>query len=477
MAVSIASLPERLPDTGAIDTAGSTIGNAGAMASSHASDGVSSWSGLSAHYDSPDAATALNAVNMVQVFADEASTCAVAIELALRDFADAVEELRAEYDTVKELAAAHNAVDTSVTDFDLAAHHTAAGSLQERIDTVASSYDTASSTCADAIRAANTGKLFEVDSGGDPVWLLTYLTKRSVEGYTTKGKTTFFTYDFSNPQIVKPSALDRLPIPPGLTHRIDDWVEAGNRAIDDNYRRLLPDVTKNQFVSRTGAFDPFANPHFTALMASPSFRRFLGSDGKVKNPTLRRLMERHHLSVKDGTIKVGYAATDGTTRGGTKVPDWAGAGGTALKHINRGSNALGFASKSSARYDELRTEHPDWSQEQLLAEAAADGALEQAGEMVGEEIGAKVGTHVGRTAGAAVGQALIPIPGVGAAVGAVAGGFLGNMAGGFIGGKIGGAVGGWIGDNFDVTEVAKDVGKGIGEAADKVGDFIGGLFG
>ncbi|MEV4902140.1 hypothetical protein AB0K08_12440 [Citricoccus sp. NPDC055426] len=474
MTVTIAGLPEKLPNTGDIDAAAGDIKTAGTNAASYAEDGVTSWSGLSAHYSTPDAETALNAVNMVQVYADEASTCATSVKTALGNFADAIEALRSEYNLVKQLAGTHNAVDTTVADFDYAAHATERNNLQKRINDVATDYDDASKTCADAIRAANTGKLFELTDGGLPVAVATFVTKTALEGYTTKGSTKYFTYNFSAPRIVRPAVLDKLPIPPKFVDRIDTWAEAGNNAINQKHRQLLPDFSKRQFAERTGGFDPVKNPHFTALMASPAFRRLLGTDGKAKNPSLRRLVDRHHLSVKNGTVTVGYAATDGKTKGTPKAPKWAK---NTLRGMNAAGHVAGFASATSAQYEELRQKHPDWSEAQLKSEAVADGVTTQVATAVGEEVGAKVGTQVGRYAGAAIGQALIPIPGVGAAIGGIAGGFVGNFVGGWVGGKVGGAIGDWVADNTDFTETAKDVGESIGKAAGKAKDFIGGLFG
>ncbi|MGO1885474.1 MAG: hypothetical protein ACTH3G_08965 [Citricoccus sp.] len=473
MAVTIAGLPEKLPNTGNIDAAAADIKTAGTNAATYAEDGVTSWAGLSAHYSSPDAETALNAVNMVQVYADEASTCATSVKTALGTFADAIEALRAEYNLVKQLAGTHNAVDTTVMDFDYAAHTTERDNLQKRINDVSTAYDDASKTCADAIRSANTGKLFELTDGGLPVALATYVTKTALEGYTTKGNTKYFTYNFSAPKIVKPAVLDKLPIPPKFVDRIDEWTETGNSKINQMHRQLLPDFTKNQFVNRVSGYDG-DNRRLTALLASPMFKKMLGTDGKAKNPSLRRLLERHHLSVKNGKVTVGVAATDGKSKGTPKAPKWAK---NTLRGVNAGSHVIGFASATSKQYEELRQKHPDWSEEQLKTEAVADGATTQIATAVGEEVGAKVGTQVGRYAGAALGQAIIPIPGVGAAIGGIAGGFVGNFVGGWVGGKIGGAVGDWVADNVDVTEVAKDVGESLGKAADKAKDFVGGLFG
>lgn len=474
MSVSIADLPDKLPDTESIKDAAGDIGTAGTHAATYADDGVTSWAGLEAHYSAPESEQALSSVQIVKVYADEASTCSESIKTALETYAEAISGIEAEYKAVKEEAATHNAVDTSVEDFDKSKHNSAATALQGRIDAVATTYDESSKTCADSIRKANTGKLFEVNSGGEPAWIATYLTSKALEGYTTKGHTKYFTYTFSNPKIVKPEVLDKLPIPPRFSRRLDDWVEAGNNAINKAHRKLLPDITKNQFVKNASSFDPATNPRFTALMASPGFRKLLGTDGKTKNPSLRRLLERHHLSVKDGKITVGYAATDGKTKGTPKVPGWVG---KTLKGVNIGSNVLGYADKTSKQYEELRTQHPDWSQEQLMAEAAVDGAIEQGGEMVGEAVGGKVGQVVGRAGGAALGQVLIPIPGVGAAVGGVVGGFLGEMAGSWLGGKAGGWLGGVVADNLDVTEGLKDMGGAVSEGVDKAKDFVGGLFG
>lgn len=474
MTVSIEKLPAKLPSTDDIDAAGEDIKSAGEKAAEYAQDGCTSWSALSAHYESPDAETALNSVNIVKAYGDEASTCAQAINTALETFSEAITGLKTEYDTVKRLAVTHNAIDTSVEDFDDAAHDAAEEELQGRIDAVATSYDEASKACADAVRDANTGKLFELNDGGLPVAIATWVTKTALEGYTTKGNTKYFTYTFSNPKIVRPEILGKLPIPPKFLDRIDDWVETGNNAIDQRYRTLLPDFTKRKFVERTAGFDVTANPQFTALMASPAFQKLLGTDGKVKNPTLRRMLDRHHISVKNGKITMGYAATDGSVKGTPKFPKWAK---NTMTGLNVTGHIVGFGSAYSQQYQELAQKHPDWSEAQLQAEAIADGATTQVATAVGEEVGAKVGTQVGRYAGAALGQAIIPIPGVGAAVGGIVGGFVGNFVGGWVGGKIGGAVGDFLADKVDVTEIAKDVGGAVKDGFNKAKDFVGGLFG
>ncbi|MEU3847963.1 MULTISPECIES: hypothetical protein [Micrococcus] len=474
MTVYLEGLPAKLPTTENIRTAAANISTAGKDAVTYAEDGAASWAGLSAVYTSPDDELVSTAPQIVKTYAEEAETCSTSIKDALDAFAETIDGLKAEYDAVKAEAATHNAVDTSVEDFDWDAHGRERSALQGRIDAVATTYDEASKTCADAISAANTGKLFEIGDGGLPVGLASFVTTKALEGYSTKGNATYFTYEFANPRIVRPSVLDRLPIPPGLVNRLDEWVESGNRWIDEKHRRLLPDVTKNRFVTETAGFDPFANPRFTALMASPTFRKLLGARGANSNASFRRLLERHHISVKDGTITVGYAATLGDRKGKPKVPGWAK---NTLRGINVGGHALGFASATSEQYEELRTKYPDWSEEQLMAEAVADGATTQFATALGEEVGSKVGTAIGRAGGAALGQALIPIPGVGAAVGGVVGGFVGNFVGGAVGGWVGGKVGGWIADNTNFTEAAKDIGGAVSGAASKAKDFIGGLFG
>jgi hypothetical protein len=467
VAVSTAALPARLPDTAEVRSAASGIGTLGSEVAQHANDGKTSWQDLGDFYDSPDASVALEAVNIVTTLADEAQSCAQKIKSALEDLATAIDDLQTEYDAVKTAAATHNAVDTTVEDFDWPVHRDEQSALQGRIDTVASDYDTACRACAQAIDAANTGAYQVGDSPDAPkepweVQLARYTVDEAIDGYTTKNGLAYFSLSVDAPRSVSADVLNHLPVAPGFVDRVDDWLD---RKVNSPVGMANADLTKNRSVER--------------------IMRWVEQTGDLDRGArheLRQELQRHHLSIKDGKITVGLALEEGVHKGATPDPDaprpqW-------LKNADRAGIAIGGAftvagiavtyagqsAKNSAR-------HPHWSDEQVLAETIADTATVEAASTVGSEIGSKVGQAagqtVGRVAGAAIGQALIPIPGVGAAVGAVAG----NFIGGFAGNLIGGAVGGWLGGLAGEAIAENTTVTGDGGLLDKAGDFLGGLFG
>lgn len=456
MSVDTSSLPDKLPDTGTIDTRAAAVRKVGTQSKDIRDDVQSDWSGLDAVFESPHQDKVFSAVTTVMSpYIDAVGTVTDDTATALEDFSSAISNLKSRYDAVKEQASTHNALEGDDRPDD---YWTANGEIQREINAVAGLYDDAVKTCADKISKLN--PLF-----GDAA-----KTAGTVNGYSGHAKNalealglTVSSLEFRNGKLffkfnsdandfkakgmpgrfsIKEGTLRKLGVPNSYIERLAESQKATG-----------PErVSKNAGTAMLHNLDP--KTPLGALVA--------------KYPWLKNTKFSVHGQKVE--LKVQLTRGSGSHQGGrhartgpVKLPKALDkvnkfANGPAGKLLNVVGAGVTFAGTYTEGYNDSLLRNPDMSPAEHRAEAAKDAAVVTASE----QVGTVVGTAVGRGVGAAVGQAIIPIPGVGAAVG----GFVGGLAGGWLGGTVGNAIGSTIndirhGDIGSVGEAVMDTGKKV----------------
>ncbi|WP_417217598.1 hypothetical protein [Arthrobacter sp.] len=463
MTVSTASLPEKLPDTGAIDTAAAAVRKVGTDSHEIRKDVQSDWSGLPGVFESPHQALVYSAVKTVmKPYTDAVKTLTNDTATALEGFSSDISGLKQRYDDVKKQASAHNALEGDDRPDD---YGTKNADIQAEINAVSRLYDDAVKECADKISKLNplygdgaktAGKAYgAVSTYALPALKALGLTADSLE---FRNGQLIFKYnsdanDFKKTGLpkkfsIKEGTLKKLGVPNSYVERlVDSQKPSGDR------------VSKNAGKNMLHNLDP--KSPLGALVA--------------KYPWLKNSKFSVHGQKVD--LKVQLTRGSGSHRGGPhartgpvklpkaldKVNKFAnGPAGKLLTVVGAGTT---FAGTYTEGYNESLIRNPDMSPGEHRAEAAKDAAIVTGAE----QVGSVVGTAVGRGAGAAIGQAIIPIPGVGAAVG----GFLGGLAGGYVGGVVGNAIGSTINDirHGDIGSVGEAVGSTLKDIGSSLNPF------
>ncbi|GAA1355910.1 hypothetical protein GCM10009596_04000 [Arthrobacter rhombi] len=453
MSVSTASLPEKLPDTGAIDTAAAAVRKVGTKSHEIRKDVQSDWSGLEGVFKSPHQALVYSAVKTVmKPYTDAVKTLTNDTATALEDFSSDISGLKQRYDDVKKQASAHNALEGDDRPDD---YGTKNADIQAEINAVSRLYDDAVKDCANTISTLNP-LVADLSKPAGTVGGLSGDAKNALEilGVTTKSlefrdRKIFFKYNseanvFSEKKLprkfsINEGTLKKLGVPNSYIERlVDSQKPSGDRVSKNAGKKMLHNLDpKSPLGALVAKYPWLKNTKYSVdgrkVTLKASLTRGPGQPGRHAAPGPARLPKAF-----DKVNKL--------------------ANGPAGKILSGVGIASTFAGTYTEGYNDSLIRNPDMTPGEHRAEAAKDAAIVTGAE----QVGSVVGTAVGRGAGAAIGQAIIPIPGVGAAVG----GFLGGLAGGYVGGVVGNAIGSTIndirhGDIGSVGEAVKDTGKKV----------------
>ncbi|MDN5813563.1 MAG: hypothetical protein L0H40_11085, partial [Micrococcaceae bacterium] len=411
MSVVISPLPDRLPDTAAIDSKAKAVRKVGTDCGDIRDDVQSHWSGLGAVFESPHQDKVYAAVTTVlSPPIDAVGTVTDDTAKALEDFSSRIAGLKARYDAVVSRAASHNEMREEARPDD---YFDTTGDIQLEVNAVAELYDDAVSTCASKIAELN--PLFgdglknankAAGYGGDAVTALTVLGLTASSFEYRDGKL-FFVYNSDRNEHKKgfqpkrygitEKRLQKLGVPKSYAERIADGGGRKNPSYVPKHARLAG----NHYIPKHAA-----NPMALAVGGGPLAAKYPWNVKPIRDGAHVRVTKqltrgpgRHERNpnTRTGPVKLPKALekVNKFTQGpGGKLLTVAGAGMTFVGAYGEG-------------YNDSVLRNPEMTHAEHQKEARKDAAVVTAAE----ETGAIVGTAVGRGVGAAVGQALIPIPG------------------------------------------------------------------
>lgn len=366
--------PATIPRSADVSAAADTLSAALDGLDDAVSDVTSSWSGLSAAYEAPEAQTAYGALASVSPAADELATALSSAVSALRTYAEALASLETRRAAiVSDLAVVERESDLPLEERDPEAPTVAEVARARRtFDADAAAAD---EDCARALRALRTSTTWVMNDGLE---IVTGNAGSAVQGLASellqryRGTLMVPGPGAMLPDEIRLTAGDLEPTWP--RSRIDGqiWVQrpSGTWMLESN---LLPD-------------------------APPALGGLPGWNGQPK-----------------------FAPAEIGT-----PPAWAGHAGKALSVVGAG---LTYWSVYGESYNDTLTRHPDWSEEQRQQEAWVDTAVVGTSSVAGGAGGAWGGALLGASIGSV-------FPGPGTIIGGIVGGVIGGVAGGWGGQQV-----------------------------------------